>query len=156
MIERFRRALAAGRGAVAETADIAGQVAEDAAPGPLLALLALDEIGVGAEGLRDRHLAAARAAGTRALFVLSPLSAAEIARPDLLCEILPQPDDLARTTGDGPEAVALYRRNRLRLILDKWAVRECRWTGESAAELVEGWSPDRDTRLRPIRFRPAP
>jgi hypothetical protein len=150
MIGRFRQALAAGRRAVAETGP------SDPAPQPVLALLALDETDPGFEGMRDRHLAAARAIGARALFVLSPHSARDFAGAGLLCEFLPLPEDLARTTGDGPGAIALYRQNRLRLILDKWGVQECRWTGDSAADLVAAWSPERDPRLRPIRFLPAP
>ncbi|MRH20715.1 hypothetical protein [Rhodovulum strictum] len=150
MIGRIRRALAAGRQAVdAATGTVP-------APQAALALLALDPIGPGAADLRARHLEAARLAGARALFVLSPLSAPDLAAQRLLCEILPLPEDLARATGDGPLCIAQYRLNRLRLILDKWGVQACHWSGESAAELVDEWQAARDPGLRPIRFRPAP
>jgi hypothetical protein len=155
MFGRFRRAVEAGRAAIGATPPPSDAGASPSLP-PMLALLALDEIGPGAAGLRDRHLSAARAQGARALFILSPDSAPDLADNTLLCEFLPLPEDLARTTGDPPEIVGAYRHNRLRLILDKWSVSECRWIGESAAELVDGWTPEADLRLRPIRFRPAP
>lgn len=147
MLERLRQAIEAGHSAVAETLGVA-----EPAEKPILALLVLDEIGPPAAKLRQRHLAAAEAEGSRALFILGPKSELEHPGLDLLCEYLPSPEDLARTTGERPDLIRRYREARLRLILDKWGVRECRWIGESAAEFVDAWCEVDDPTRRPVRF----
>lgn len=154
MISRFRRAIEAGHIATAQTGP--AELANDASLPPILALLALDEIGPNANSLRDRHQAAAQEQGAQPLFILNPESSPDFLVANLLCEFLPLAADLAQTTGDTPAVVEKYLQTRMRIILDKWGVRECRWIGESAAELIEPWTRGDNLALRPVAFRPAP
>ena len=150
MLEKFRQAVEAGKTAVADASR------EATAPEkPVVALLVLDAFGTTADGLRRRHQTAAKAQGDRALFILGPKSEHEHPDLDLLCEYLPLPEDLARATGERPDGTSRYVRTRLRLILDKWAVRECRWAGETAAELIGGWDGAEDATRVPVQFLPA-
>lgn len=150
MLEKIKQAVEAGKTAVAEAS---GET--EAAEKPVMALLVLDAMGPTAEGFRRRHLDAAAAAGARALFILGPKSELEHPDLDLLCEYLPSPEDVARTTGERPDGIRRYVRARLRLILDKWSVRECRWIGETAAEMVDNWNNAGDPMRRPVEFLPA-
>ena len=147
MRERIRAAMEAGRRAVAEAE------ASRAGPPEVLALLVLDELGVAADALRQRHLEAAKAAGARPLLVLGPLSEHEHPPGGELREALPLPQHLARATGATPDAVTQYLGTRLGLILEKWTVAECRWIGETAAQIVETAADAPGT--APVRFLPA-
>ena len=150
MLEKLRQAVEAGKTAVADASR------ETAAPEkPVVALLVLDAVGTPAERLRRQHQTAAKDQGARALFILGPKSEHEYPDLDLLCEYLPLPEDLARATGERPDGTSRYVRARLRLILDKWAVRECQWVGDTAAELIDGWDSAEDATRVPVRFLPA-
>ena len=148
MLTRLTNAIDAGRKAVSEDRK-AAEVQN------LLALLVLDELGPMAEPTRSRHLEAAASAGQRPLLVLSPDSELEQADLAYLCEFLPRGHDIAASTGQRPDNILRYRLARLRLILDKWDVRECRWIGDGAGDLVEAWSRDPALKAKSIRFFPA-
>lgn len=147
MLKRIKEAIEAGRNAVAEAET-------PVAPKPgVLALIVLDELGDGAAPVRQRHAQAAQSQGAKPLLILGPLSDHEHPRNGDLREYLPRLEDLARTTAARPDALTHYLSARLSLILDKWDVRECRYIGETAAELVEVALQDKSR--RPVNFLPA-
>lgn len=176
MLERIKRALDAGRRAAAE-ADLSAvepvpegrseslllsqpqppfEPAPDVdapEPEPLHALLVLDEVGSAADEVTRRCIADAKVAGTKALFVLSSNSDLDFPDCNLLCEFLPTHEEIFRATEERADVIDLYRQHRLRLILDKWRVRECRWIGESAADLVAKLNANKDSAKRPVVFR---
>ena len=166
MLQRIRQAIEAGRTAVlqadAERVDTSGYPQEmtnksefspPATPkevDPVLALLALDELGSAAPELTRKHLAAAKAAGTRALFITGSASELDFF-PDrsLLCEYLPSHQEIFGATEERSDVITLYRQHRLQLILDKWRVQDCNWIGDSAAELIPTKMSEA---TRPVRF----
>ncbi len=152
MLTRLKAALDAGRRAMdaAESAPV-----RPAGSAQVVALLVLDPVGQEGAALAARHAARAAAAGARGLFVLNPLSKPDLAGHQSLCEFLPLPEDLARTTGDRPDVVERYVLTRFRLMLDKWGVRECRWHGDAARDLVARWERLADPTVRPVSFVPA-
>jgi hypothetical protein len=152
MLSRLKAALDAGRNAM-DAADT--PPAPAAATAEVVALLVLDPVSDAAATLAARHVARVSANGGRALLVLNPLSEPDLARRDALCEFLPLPEDLARTTGDRPDVVERYVLARFRLMLDKWGVRECRWHGDAARDLVTRWERLADPTVRPVSFVPA-
>jgi hypothetical protein len=162
MLNRLKRALEAGKTAVAEDQVLPqpilpdlmsepAQAAPTAEPDPLLGLLMLNDVGPAAPELTQKHLKAAKSAGTRALFIVGAETEMDFfADRTLLCEYLPSHQDIFRATEERPDVIALYRQYRFQLILDKWRVTDCRWVGEDAADLIA------QTKLngqRPIRFR---
>lgn len=148
MLTRLTNAIDAGRKAVSEERK-AAEVQN------LLALMVLDELGPMAASTRTRHLEAAASAGQRPLLILGPDSEPEQADLAYLCEFLPRSHDIAASTGQRPDNILRYRLARLRLILAKWDVRECRWIGDGAGDLVEAWSRDPALNTQPVRFFPA-
>ena len=131
LFERLQRAIEAGRTAVRD--------AEAAArPAPSVqAWIVLDELNRDAEPVRRRFLDAADEDGARPLFILSPLSEPDHARPQRSCEFLPLPEDLAEALDERPDAIMLYLQVRLAGILRKWQVDTCYWSGDRAGELVD-------------------
>lgn len=152
MLTRLKNALDAGLSAV-RMADAPRPL--DATSPKVVALVVLDPLGDAGSALAARHVARASAGGARPLFVLNPWSAPDLARRDVLCEFLPLPEDLARTTGDRPDVVERYVLARFRLMLDKWGVRECRWHGDAAQDLVARWDRLADPSVRPVSFASA-
>lgn len=148
MLRRVREAIEAGRSAVSD-AEKTAEVSN------LVALMVLDELGPMADDTRARHLDAVSASGKRALFILGPDAELEHASLKILCEFLPRSQDIALTTGQRADVILRYRLARLRQILDKWEVEECRWIGDQAAELVAAWNADPNAPLPPVRFLPA-
>lgn len=153
MLKRLKDALDAGLNAI-EMADDAPRPQTEARPA-VMALLVLDTLGDAGPALAARHVARASAGGARSLFVLNAWSSPDLARRDMLCEFLPLTEDLARTTGDRPDVVERYVLARFRLMLDKWGVRECRWHGDTARDLVARWERLADPTVRPVSFVPA-
>lgn len=148
MLKRIRYAIEKGQRAVAEASE-AGP-----AKSKVCALLVLDELGPAAVAIRHRHLKATETEGQKPLLILGPDS--ELEHPDLsnLCEFLPNASDIFAVTGYRPDTILRYRVARLQLILEKWNVSECRWTGHSALELIEAWNADETITLN-VRFVPA-
>lgn len=148
MLTRLKNAIEAGKLAVA---DADGTVNVQS----VHALLILNEMGPLADQVRVRFLTGAQNAGHRAILILGPDS--ELEHPDLsqVCEFLPRVEDLAKIAGRRPAAIERYRLNRLRLILSKWGVNECRWIGDDAADLVEAWNSSAEPVARPVTFLPA-
>ena len=163
MLDRLKRAMDAGRTAVAEADSVSKppanvpalpQPAPQAEPVPLLALLVLDETGAATPELVQRRHAAAQKAGTKALFIVGSASEADFfPKQSLLCEYIPSHEEIFRATEERADVIQLYRQHRLRLILDKWRVEHCDWTGPSAGELVARMAADKDGAARPVRFR---
>ncbi len=148
MFRRVKDAIDAGREAVAAAENV------PPAPRPYSALLLLDELGPVADATRPRHSEAAKSKGERVLLILGPDS--ELEHPDVsvVCEFLPRLADIVSGTGHRPDVAQFYRLARLRLILEKWDVVECRWTGPLAAELIELWS-SQGLQTSPVTFLPA-
>ncbi|MEM9320088.1 MAG: hypothetical protein AAGA70_13945 [Pseudomonadota bacterium] len=130
MFERLKDAIEAGRQAVSDT-EATEQV-------PVVAWLVLDELNRDAERRRTQFLKAAQGAGARPLFILSAHSQPDHATIDRLCEFLPLPEDIAAATGERADAIARYQSARLMLILTKWGIKTCYWTGDRAGELIDG------------------
>ena len=150
MFQRLKMAIEAGQDAVASAEH---ELAN--APVERNALLVLDEIGPGAQELKESYLRKVEQAQKGEFFILGPKSEHEFAELGVLCEFLPLSEHIFRTTGDRPDAVQHYLQNRLRNILDKWKVETCYWHGETAAELVDALNQQSVMPQRPIDFQRA-
>lgn len=164
MLNRIKHALDAAKAAAAENEGPGAPKApdslpqtskgEDDHPPPLYALIALDEIGAGGDEIARQHIADARSRNLRAIFVLSTDSDFDIPHdPDHVREYIPAHEDIYRATMERPDVIELYRQYRFRLVLDKWRVREGRWIGESAGDLIARYRAESDPSKRPIQFR---
>lgn len=138
MLKRFREAIEAGRRAVAE--DIAQPAVR-----PVVALMLLEASAVPAEVLLEALSDRAEGAGARPLLILTVRSASGLARNGTACEFLPLAEDLHRATGDAPDAVEAYILRRLELILVKWSVGLCLFSGADAADLARRFQARHDT-----------
>ncbi len=141
---RLRDAIEAGRQAVA-----ARELAQATRAQALLAL------GLDTPSLVAAAEAHARVAGGqhgRAVLIADHLPAQLVSAPDLIFEHLPPLADLLSAVS--PAAADEHRLRRLALILGRWAVTECLWTGGEAEDLVR-MAMARAGRDRPaVAFRP--
>jgi hypothetical protein len=137
---RLREAIEAGRQAVAT---------REARTQAMLAI-GLDEPSL--VKVAKSRSEAARARGGRVILIADHLPAELVSASELVFEHLPQMADLL--VAASPADAGEHRLRRLALILARWGVTECLWTGGEAEDLVRlalaRTGPDR----LPVAFRP--